>query len=67
MQQTPQVFYIGNFGKVAKIRRKSDGQIFVWKELEYGSMSDKEKELVVAEVNILRELNSSNIVKYIDR
>jgi len=57
----------GSFGQVAKIRRKSDGQVFVWKELNYGKMSEKEKQLLVQEVNILRELRHPNIVKYVDR
>jgi serine/threonine protein kinase len=39
----------------------------VWKELEYGRMSEKEKQMLVSEVNILRELNHPNIVKYYDR
>ncbi len=46
----------GSFGTVSKIRRKVDGKTLVWKELSYGGMSDREKELVVSEVNILREL-----------
>ncbi len=33
----------GSFGAVSKIKRKSDGKILVWKELNYGKMSDKEK------------------------
>lgn len=41
---------------MSKIRRKSDGQILVWKELNYGKMNEKEKSQIVAEVNILREL-----------
>lgn len=57
----------GSFGTVHKIRRKSDGQIMVWKELDYGSMSDKEKQLVVGEVNILRELRHPYILRYHDR
>jgi serine/threonine protein kinase len=39
----------------------------VWKELNYGKMGDKEKQQLVSEVNILRELNHPNIVKYYDR
>ena len=38
----------GSFGVVRKIQRRSDGRILVWKELNYGSMSDKEKQLVVS-------------------
>lgn len=34
-----------------QIRRKSDGKILVWKELDYGKMSEKEKHLLVSEVH----------------
>jgi hypothetical protein len=34
----------GVFGIVSKIKRKSDGRILVWKELNYGKMSEKEKQ-----------------------
>lgn len=57
----------GSFGTVSKIKRKSDGKILCWKEMNYGKMSDKEKQLLVSEVNILRELDHPNIVKYHDR
>lgn len=33
----------GSFGVVSKIKRKADGRILVWKELNYGKMSEKEK------------------------
>jgi len=33
----------GSFGSVSKIKRKADGKVLVWKELNYGKMSDKEK------------------------
>jgi NIMA (never in mitosis gene a)-related kinase len=36
----------------------------VWKELNYGIMSEKEKQQIVSEVNILRGLSHPNIVKY---
>jgi len=58
---------IGSFGVVSKVRRKSDGRTLVWKELNYGKMSEKEKQQVVSEVNILRELRHPNIVRYYDR
>jgi len=57
----------GTFACVSKVKHKPTGQIYVWKELEYGQMSDKEKQMLVDEVNILRALNHPNIVKYIDR
>ena len=57
----------GSFGSVSKVRRKSDGRILVWKELNYGKMSEKEKQMLVSEVNILRELHHPNIVRYYDR
>jgi len=57
----------GSFGRVTKIRRKLDGRIMVWKELNYGRMNEKEKQQIVAEVNILRELKHPNIVRYYDR
>jgi NIMA (never in mitosis gene a)-related kinase len=34
----------GSFGVVSKIKRKSDGRVFVWKELNYGRMNEKEKQ-----------------------
>jgi len=57
----------GSFGKVVKIKRKSDGKVLVWKELNYGQMNDKEKQQLVSEVNILRELRHPHIVRYYDR
>lgn len=49
------------------MRRKADGRILVWKELNYGRMNDKEKQMLVSEVNILRELRHPNITRYYDR
>ena len=57
----------GNFGRISKIIRKSDKKTLIWKELDYGQMSEKEKEQIVSEVNILRELKHPNIVRYYDR
>ncbi len=42
----------GSFGTVSRIRRKADGRIMVWKELNYGTMREKEKQLVVSEVSV---------------
>jgi len=57
----------GSFGVVSKVRRKADGRTLVWKELNYGRMSEKEKQQLVSEVNILRELRHPHIVRYYDR
>ncbi|KAL4435377.1 hypothetical protein ABPG74_022860 [Tetrahymena malaccensis] len=57
----------GSFGLVQKIKRKSDGKVLVWKEMNYGRMSEREKQQLVAEVNIIRELKHPNIVRYYDR
>ena len=39
----------------------------VWKEMEYGCMSESEKQMLVSEVNLLRELKHQHIVRYYDR
>eukprot|EP01083_Nonionella_stella_P212142 766413_1 len=57
----------GSFAKVSRVRRKSTKEIFVWKELSYGVMNDKEKQMLCDEVNILRDLSHPNIVKFVDR
>ncbi|XP_047429703.1 serine/threonine-protein kinase Nek2 [Mugil cephalus] len=57
----------GSYGKCQKIRRKTDGKILVWKELDYGTMAESEKQMLVSEVNLLRELKHPNIVRYYDR
>ena len=57
----------GSFGKCCLVCRKRDGQQFVWKEVNYGQMREAEKESLVREVNLLRELNHPNIVRYVDR
>ncbi|XP_037607545.1 serine/threonine-protein kinase Nek2 [Sebastes umbrosus] len=57
----------GSYGKCQKIKRKSDGKILVWKELDYGTMAESEKQMLVSEVNLLRELKHPNIVRYHDR
>lgn len=49
----------GAFGKVCKIRRKSDNKILVWKELNYGAMNEQEKQQLVSEVSYNIEQNSN--------
>ena len=57
----------GSFGSVFKVKRKSDGLILVWKELEYKEMSEKERHQLAQEVNIMSQLEHNNIVRYFDR
>ncbi|CAG8641766.1 10256_t:CDS:2, partial [Acaulospora morrowiae] len=57
----------GSFGLIRKVRRKSDGKILARKEIDYRCMCDKEKQQLVSEVNIVRELKHPNIVRYYDR
>uniref|UniRef100_G3P677 Serine/threonine-protein kinase Nek2 n=1 Tax=Gasterosteus aculeatus TaxID=69293 RepID=G3P677_GASAC len=57
----------GSYGRCQKIRRKHDGKILLWKELDYGTMAENEKQMLVSEVNLLRELKNPNIVRYYDR
>lgn len=42
-------------------------QIMAWKVIEYGGMSAIEKQQLVKEVNLLRELRHKHIVRYQDR
>ena len=74
-----EVLGTGTFGTVSRIRLKGGGnnsnnnnnnnnnKDLVWKEINFGRMSDKEKAQIVSEVNILRELRCPFIVKYQDR
>ncbi|ESN92492.1 hypothetical protein HELRODRAFT_103696 [Helobdella robusta] len=57
----------GSYGTVKKVMRLKDKKIFVWKELDYSSASESDKQMLVSEVNLLRELKHENIVKYVDR
>ena len=57
----------GSFGKVHKVQNRKTGVIYACKEMDYSAMKEKEKELLVHEVNTMKDLNHDNIVKYIDR
>ncbi|KAF9940639.1 G2-specific serine/threonine protein kinase [Mortierella alpina] len=57
----------GSFGLIRKVRRKEDGKILARKEIDYRKMSTKEKEQLVAEVNILKDLKHPNIVEFLER
>ena len=52
----------GSYGKCVKIKRRTDGKILVWKDMDYGTMTESEKQQLVSEVNLLRELKHPYIV-----
>lgn len=54
----------GSFGTVRKVKHKATGEVLVRKEIEYTSMNAQEKNHIISELRILRELNHPHIVKY---
>lgn len=54
----------GSFGTVRKVKFKEDGSILVRKEIEYTLMNTQERNHIISELRILRELDHPNIVKY---
>jgi hypothetical protein len=34
---------LGSYGSVYKVKRKSDGRMLVWKELDYRKLNEKER------------------------
>ncbi|TQW00608.1 hypothetical protein V2A60_001677 [Cordyceps javanica] len=57
----------GSFGIIRKVRRKTDGFIMCRKEISYLRMSQKEREQLHAEFQILSHLRHANIVAYYHR
>uniref|UniRef100_A0A2P2I8F8 non-specific serine/threonine protein kinase n=1 Tax=Hirondellea gigas TaxID=1518452 RepID=A0A2P2I8F8_9CRUS len=55
----------GTSGTVRKVKRRSDGRVLVWKELHYANMGEAEKQGLVQEVNLLRELRHAHIVRFL--
>lgn len=55
----------GSFGTVRKVRHRASGSILVRKEIEYTAMSTQEKNHIISELRILRELDHPHIVKYL--
>ena len=46
------------------VRHKETDKKYVWKKIHYGNMSEKEKEHLISEIQILNLLKHENIVKY---
>ena len=40
----------GSFGVIRKVKRRSDGQLFARKELNFERMTDRDRKQIVAEV-----------------
>ncbi|KAI8166577.1 G2-specific protein kinase nim-1 [Colletotrichum sp. SAR 10_70] len=57
----------GSFGIIRKVRRKQDGLVMCRKEISYLKMSQKEREQLHAEFQILSTLRHQNIVGYYHR
>lgn len=57
----------GSFGIIRRVRRKEDGFIMCRKEISYLRMSQKEREQLHAEFQILSHLRHANIVAYYHR
>ncbi|KAI1324545.1 kinase-like protein [Xylariaceae sp. FL0255] len=57
----------GSFGVIRKVRRKADGMVVCRKEISYLKMSQKEREQLHAEFQILSSLRHPNIVGYFHR
>ncbi|KAJ8121935.1 hypothetical protein ONZ43_g1739 [Nemania bipapillata] len=57
----------GSFGVIRKVKRKVDGMILCRKEISYLKMSQKEREQLHTEFQILSSLRHPNIVGYFHR
>ncbi|KAI1417409.1 kinase-like protein [Hypoxylon sp. FL1857] len=57
----------GSFGVIRKVRRKMDGLVLCRKEISYLKMSQKEREQLHSEFQILSTLRHPNIVAYFHR
>ncbi|KAI5954911.1 KIN3 [Candida jiufengensis] len=54
----------GSYGTVRKVRNKQTNLILVRKEIEYKSMNIQERNQIISELRILKNLNHKNIVRY---
>lgn len=57
----------GSFGVIRRVKRKADGLVMCRKEISYLKMSQKEREQLHAEFQILSGLRHPNIVAYYHR
>ncbi|KAG2499664.1 hypothetical protein HYH03_002601 [Edaphochlamys debaryana] len=54
----------GSYGKVYKVERESDKQLYALKEADLGSMSQAERADAVNEVRLLVSMNHHNVIRY---
>lgn len=52
----------GSYGKVYKVERESDGQIYAMKETDLVALSQNERMDAVNEVRLLVSINHANVV-----
>lgn len=55
----------GTFGTCFKVRNKMTAKIFVWKSIDYNEFDEEKKQLLVTEINLLKQLSHPNIVQYV--
>jgi NIMA (never in mitosis gene a)-related kinase len=56
----------GSFGRVFKARRKVDGHFFAIKQIDIGSMGQRERENALNEIRLLASIHSPYIISYKD-
>lgn len=66
LQDYEVISVIGNgaFGTCFKVRDKDTGELYAWKGMDYDELSEIQKESLVSEIRVLRQLQHPNIVQY---
>lgn len=54
----------GKFGTCFKVKNKLTQKSFVWKAIDCGDMIGEKKQLLIAEINLLKKFNHPHIVQY---
>lgn len=54
----------GTYGRVYKVRRRSDGAILVRKQVTIEGMSEEDKEETVNEARVMSKCDHFNIIRY---
>ncbi|XP_075157432.1 nek2 [Haematobia irritans] len=66
LQDYEVISVIGNgaFGTCFKVRDKDTGALYAWKGMDYDELSEIQKESLISEIRVLRQLQHPNIVQY---